>query len=166
MRLPDPSPVPEKNRVVMGPAILSSTGAGVWRKASTAFPDFSSALDKFQSASFGGPSKRLLHCDPGNPLEPPEPQKIKSDSKSDFRGFPQGGRKVTFLTPKQSHFWGQKGDCGGKKVTFGVTFRSPWGKPRKSLFESLLIFWGSGGSRGFPGSQCKSLLDGPPKLAD
>ena len=43
------------------------------------------------------------HCDPGHPLEPPEPQKIKSDSKSDFRGFPQGNGKVTpkvtFLTP-------------------------------------------------------------------
>ena len=33
----------------MGPEILSSTGAGVWRKAPKAFPDSSSVLDKFQS---------------------------------------------------------------------------------------------------------------------
>ena len=31
----------------MGPKILSSTGAGVWRKAPMAFPDSSSVLDKF-----------------------------------------------------------------------------------------------------------------------
>ena len=30
--------------------ILSSTGAGVWRKAPMPFPDSSSVLDKFQSA--------------------------------------------------------------------------------------------------------------------
>ena len=35
----------------MGPEILSSTGAGAWRKAPMAIPDSSSALDKFQSAS-------------------------------------------------------------------------------------------------------------------
>ena len=34
----------------MGPEILSSIGAGVWRKAPMAFPDSSSVLDKFQSA--------------------------------------------------------------------------------------------------------------------
>ena len=79
------------------------------------------------------------HCDP---LEPPEPQEVKSDSKSDFRGFPNSD----FFDP-ESGLWGVK------KVTFGVAFRSLWGKPRKSLFESLLISWGSGGSRGFPGSQ-------------
>ena len=50
MRLPDPSPVLDKNRAPMGPEILSSTGAGVWRKAPMAFPDSSSVLDKFQSA--------------------------------------------------------------------------------------------------------------------
>ena len=49
MRLPDPSPVLDKNRAPMGPEILSSTGSGVGRKARTAFPDSSSALDKFQS---------------------------------------------------------------------------------------------------------------------
>ena len=32
MRLPDPSPVLDKNRAPMGPGILSSTGAGVWRR--------------------------------------------------------------------------------------------------------------------------------------
>ena len=50
MRLPDPSPVLDKNRAPMGPEILSSAGAGVWRKAPMAFPDSSSVLDKFQSA--------------------------------------------------------------------------------------------------------------------
>ena len=37
MRLPDPSPILDKNRAPMGPEILSSTGAGVWRKAPRAF---------------------------------------------------------------------------------------------------------------------------------
>ena len=49
MRLPDPSPVLDKNRAPMGPEIISSTGAGVCRKATMAFPDSSSVLDKFQS---------------------------------------------------------------------------------------------------------------------
>ena len=35
----------------MGPAILSNTGAGVWRKAPMAFPYSSSVLDKVQSAT-------------------------------------------------------------------------------------------------------------------
>ena len=51
MRLPDHSPVLDKNRAPMGPEILSSTGAGVWRKAPMAFPDSSSVLDKFQFAT-------------------------------------------------------------------------------------------------------------------
>ena len=51
MRLPDPSPVLDKNRAPMGPEILSSTGAGVWRKAPMGFSDSSSVLDKFQSAN-------------------------------------------------------------------------------------------------------------------
>ena len=34
MRLPDPSPVLDKNRAPMGPEVLSSTGAGVWEKGS------------------------------------------------------------------------------------------------------------------------------------
>ena len=46
MRLPDPSPVLDKNRAPMGPEILSSTGAGVWRKAPMAFPDSSSVLEQ------------------------------------------------------------------------------------------------------------------------
>ena len=57
MRLPDPSPVLDKNRAPMGPEILSSTGAGVWRKAPMAFPDSSSVLDKLQSAI----PRRLFH---------------------------------------------------------------------------------------------------------
>ena len=47
MRLPDPSPVLDKNRAPMGPEFLSSTGAGVWRKAPMAFADSSSVLDNF-----------------------------------------------------------------------------------------------------------------------
>ena len=50
MRLPDPSPVLDKNHAPIGPENLSSTGAGVWSKAPKAFPDSSSALDKFKSA--------------------------------------------------------------------------------------------------------------------
>ena len=48
MRLPNPSPILDKNRAPMGPDILSSTR--VCRKAPKAFPDSSSVLDKFQSA--------------------------------------------------------------------------------------------------------------------
>ena len=52
MRLPDPSPVLDKNRAPISPEILSNTGAGVWRKAPMAFPDCNSVLDKFQSTNF------------------------------------------------------------------------------------------------------------------
>ena len=54
MRLPDPSPAPDKNRAPMGPEILSSTGAGVWRKAPESFgiSRLQSVLDKLQSAIF------------------------------------------------------------------------------------------------------------------
>ena len=52
MRLPNPSPILDKNREPMSSEILSSTGAGVWRKAPMAFPDSSSVLDTFQSAIF------------------------------------------------------------------------------------------------------------------
>ena len=54
-----PSPVLDKNRAPMGPEILSSTWAGLWRKAPMAFPDSSSVLDIFQSESnnFGGGCK-------------------------------------------------------------------------------------------------------------
>ena len=50
MRFPDCSPVLDKNRAPMGPEILSSTGAGVCRKAPKTFPDSSSVVDEFQSA--------------------------------------------------------------------------------------------------------------------
>ena len=59
MRLPDPSPALDKNHAPMGPEILSSTGAGVWRKAPMAFPDSSSVLDKFQSAKSASPISRV-----------------------------------------------------------------------------------------------------------
>ena len=67
--------------------------------------------------------------------------------------WPESDPKSDFFDPQSDHFDPKSGFLGVKKVTFGVTFRSLGGKPRKSLFESLLIFWGSGGSRGFPGSQ-------------
>ena len=67
MSVPNPSPVLDKNPAPMGPEILSSTGAGVWRKAPKGFPDSNSVLDKFQSASncddnfrFRGPWKLQL----------------------------------------------------------------------------------------------------------
>ena len=47
MRVPNPSPALDKNCAPMGPEILSSTGAGVSRKAPKAFPDSSSVLDRF-----------------------------------------------------------------------------------------------------------------------
>ena len=50
-KVPNPSPALDKNCAPMGPEFLPSTGAGVWRKAPKAFPDSSSVLDKFQSAS-------------------------------------------------------------------------------------------------------------------
>ena len=49
MRAPNSSPVLNKNRAHMSPEIISSTGAGVWRKFQTPF----SVLDKFQSAISG-----------------------------------------------------------------------------------------------------------------
>ena len=55
MRLRSPSPVLDGNRAPMGPAILSITGARIWRKALEAFLHSRSVLDtadKFQSASF------------------------------------------------------------------------------------------------------------------
>ena len=56
MRLPNSGPVLDENRALMGPEISSSAGAGVWRKDRMPFPDSSSALDEFQSAT-----KDLLH---------------------------------------------------------------------------------------------------------
>ena len=50
MRVLNCSPVLDKVVAPIGPGILSSTGAGVWRKASVAFPNSSSVLDKFLSA--------------------------------------------------------------------------------------------------------------------
>ena len=41
----------------MGPDILSSIGAGVWRNRSGAFPDSNSVLDKLLSAILGGAQK-------------------------------------------------------------------------------------------------------------
>ena len=48
MRVPNTSPVLEKNLAPIGPGILSSIGAGVWRRGPVVFPDSSSVLHKFQ----------------------------------------------------------------------------------------------------------------------
>ena len=48
MRLPNPSQALDKTRAPVGPEMLSSTGAGVWKKAPGAFPDSSYVLDKFR----------------------------------------------------------------------------------------------------------------------
>ena len=53
LRFSSPSPVLDENSALLGPKMLSSTGAGVWRKAPKAFPGSSSVLDKFQSAKKG-----------------------------------------------------------------------------------------------------------------
>ena len=51
MRVPNRRPVLDKILAPIGPEIISSTGAGVWRKvAPVAFPDSSSVLAKFLSA--------------------------------------------------------------------------------------------------------------------
>ena len=71
MRLSDPSPVLDKNRAPMGPEILSSTGAGVWRKARMAFPDSSSALHKFQSAKNWRVRQGIPVRDPLNSIKSP-----------------------------------------------------------------------------------------------
>ena len=85
MRLPDPSPVLDKNRAPMGPEILSSTGAGVWRNAPITFPHSSSELDTFQSANiFPKPCDR----------DPPA------------RNFKNLQFFQTFLIILHVHFWG------------------------------------------------------------
>ena len=66
MRLPDPSQVLDKNLAPMGPETISSTGAGVWRKAPVAFPDSSSVRDKFQSAIFFCGEKQQQNIRPKN----------------------------------------------------------------------------------------------------
>ena len=46
MRVPNLAQYLDKDRAPMGPENLSSTGAGVWRKAPEEFPDSSSVLDE------------------------------------------------------------------------------------------------------------------------
>ena len=48
MRVPNPSPALDKNRAPMGPEILSSTAAGIRRKAPKGLPDSSSVLDQIK----------------------------------------------------------------------------------------------------------------------
>ena len=58
------STVLDKNLAAMGPGILFSTGAGVWRKAPGRFPDSGSVLDKFQPANEG----QIAHLGPISPM--------------------------------------------------------------------------------------------------
>ena len=51
MRLPIPSLVLDINLAPMGPGILSSSGAVVWRKGPGACPDCNSVLDAFQEVA-------------------------------------------------------------------------------------------------------------------
>ena len=67
LRLPDPSPMLDKNRAPMGPGFLSSTGGGVWREAPGAFPDSSSVLDNFQVCKAFHPLPQLA-CELGRNL--------------------------------------------------------------------------------------------------
>ena len=46
LRASNPSQILDTKRVAIGREILSSTGAGVWRKAPKALPDSNSAPDK------------------------------------------------------------------------------------------------------------------------
>ena len=64
MRMPNPSPTLDKNLASMGPGILSSIEAGVWRKAPEAFPDSNTTLDTFQSAKGASTNRRTTfsHC--------------------------------------------------------------------------------------------------------
>ena len=79
----------------MGPKNVSSTGAGVWRKAPEALPDSSSVLDKFQSASsvsdftLGGFSRNravppIINARQGNPPKKP-PTQIKTVCTNNLR---------------------------------------------------------------------------------
>ena len=52
-------PILDKNVAPMGPRSSSNTAAGVWRKASGAFPRPSSVLDKLQSATKKCPERVL-----------------------------------------------------------------------------------------------------------
>ena len=49
MRVPNPSPELDRSRAPKAPDILSSGGAGGWRKAPKVFPDSNSVLEKSQS---------------------------------------------------------------------------------------------------------------------
>ena len=70
---------------------------------------------------------------------PRTPEKFKVSN-------PKSNSQSDCLTRKRIHFWVT---CRFKKSLLGVTFKSLWGRPRKSLFtlhELLWIFRGSGGS--------------------
>ena len=93
MRLPDPGPVLDKDLVPMGPEILSRPAAGVWRKASMAFPGSSSVLDKFQSAKDAASSAtqgRKKYIPP--PWKPAFYQGLRSRLSFPATGPPDPGR--------------------------------------------------------------------------
>ena len=83
----------------MGPEILSSTGAGVWRKAPKAFPDSNTVLDKFQSATVGfSPNQSAVVSTKRRGVGPypqygwdfPEeiPEEFRKDPGNALRAFP------------------------------------------------------------------------------
>ena len=61
MRVPNSSPVLDKNRAPMGPDVLSSAGAGVKGKAPKAFPD-SSSVSVAPPAEPRGEKKNFFLC--------------------------------------------------------------------------------------------------------
>ena len=121
MRVPNRSPMLDKNRAPMGPGILSSTGAGVWGKAPMAFPTSSSVLDKFQSAI-----KVVIFFCHYNPSTPPTPTNPPP------------------LPPRKAWFRSISDPFGSVTAPFRVCFGSVSG-PFRVLFGVL----GGVGERGF-----------------
>ena len=139
MRLPDSSPILDKNRAAMGPEILSSTGAGVWRKAPMAFPDSSSALDKFQSAI--NQTIAVANCLSLLPASTWGTSNVNTDLHH------WSSRHITLSESTAATSDIFHGDMAADPVLISSTFISDWGvgrfSPRDSL--SLLRFrWSSG----------------------
>ena len=66
-------------------------------------------------------------------------------------------QKWPFLAPKRPLLGSKRSFWGSKKSLLGSLSGHLGWYPFESLFESLLIFGGSGGSRGFPGSQLQCI---------
>ena len=93
MSVPNPSPVLDKIRAPsMGQETLSSAGAGVWRKAPEAFPDSSSVLDQFQSATNTSAEVLRHKWEPyrdinGRCMYHFPPRESENDKRPESRGF-------------------------------------------------------------------------------